>query len=175
MTLTIVSGNHRGVKPYVSGASCSSCPGGYTCSGNLCVNGSDTSSGSGDLQPLTQETKTFPVRKTQLSFFLMLKLKDKWFLSLKNQSFSSYNARYYHNLYEFADLEGWKGVCPPPFLEKSSLVKTPQKITENRFWSKRLPNWGVIFFNWRRFPLTNADYIIVILSFSRNKDANIDP
>lgn len=47
MTLTIVSGNHRGVKPYVSGASCSSCPGGYTCSDNLCVNGSDTSSGSG--------------------------------------------------------------------------------------------------------------------------------
>lgn len=40
-------GNRRGVKPYVSGASCSSCPGGYTCSGNLCVNGSDTSSGSG--------------------------------------------------------------------------------------------------------------------------------
>lgn len=129
-----------------------------------------------DLQPLTQETKTFPVRKTQLSFFLMLKLKDKLFLSLKKQSFSSYNARYLHNLYEFADLKGWKGVCPPPpFLEKSSLVKTPQKITENRFWSKRLPNWGVIFLNWRRFPLTNADYIIVILSFRRNKDANIDP
>lgn len=59
-----------------------------------------------DLQPLTQETKTFPVRKTQLSFFLMQKLKDKWFLSLKKQSCSSYNARYLHNLYEFADLEG---------------------------------------------------------------------
>lgn len=29
-----------------------------------------------DLQPLPQETKTFPVRKTQLTFSLMQKLKD---------------------------------------------------------------------------------------------------
>lgn len=78
MTLTIVSGNYRGVRPYVSGASCSSCPGGYTCSISVSTEVTHPPAAEAvDLQPLTQETKTFPVRKTQLSFFLMLKLKDK--------------------------------------------------------------------------------------------------
>lgn len=41
-------GNLSGKKPYISGTSCSSCPGGYSCSDNLCVDGSDSaSSGSG--------------------------------------------------------------------------------------------------------------------------------
>lgn len=78
MTLTIVSGNHRGVKPYVSGASCSSCPGGYTCSGNLCVNGSDTSSGSGSDGSTTTDpgNENIPGEKN-FHYFLMQKLKDK--------------------------------------------------------------------------------------------------
>lgn len=40
-------GNVNGMKPYVSGTPCSSCPSGYSCSGNLCVAGNDTSSSSG--------------------------------------------------------------------------------------------------------------------------------
>lgn len=40
-------GNYKGESPYVSGTPCSSCTSGYSCSGNLCVKGSDTSSSSG--------------------------------------------------------------------------------------------------------------------------------
>lgn len=59
------SGNYNGEKPYVSGASCSSCPGGYSCSDNLCVDGSDstrsgsgTSSGSGSGDSSSTNTET---------------------------------------------------------------------------------------------------------------------
>ncbi|XP_061187587.1 peptidase inhibitor 15-like [Saccostrea echinata] len=39
-------GNYNGQKPYKSGTSCSSCPSGYSCSNNLCTDGSDDN-GSG--------------------------------------------------------------------------------------------------------------------------------
>ncbi|XP_062587556.1 peptidase inhibitor 16-like [Saccostrea cucullata] len=40
-------GNYNGQKPYKSGAPCSSCPSGYSCSNNLCTDGSgDSGSGS---------------------------------------------------------------------------------------------------------------------------------
>lgn len=72
------SGNYKGDRPYVSGTPCSSCTSGYSCSGNLCVKGSDTSSssGSGGSTSTDTENEQIPGEKTQHAFSLKQNIKD---------------------------------------------------------------------------------------------------
>lgn len=93
-----------------------------------------------DLHQLTQKTNKFPVRKTQHAFSLKQNIKDVITptenFSLKTQSSIFFlqcsQFSYPHNLYECADLEGVKGGLHPPYPGKSTLVKFPLKIIENR-------------------------------------------